>query len=77
MARNCQAIARQTGKPSIPAKVVYPLLHALEKDGCLRARPQEAAGRTRIYYTLTSKGVRRSRPHRRMDESGKGRWGWC
>jgi PadR family transcriptional regulator PadR len=43
--------------------VVYPLLHALEKDGALRAEPrpapQPAGGRTRIYYTLTSRGVRR------------------
>jgi len=40
-----QAIARQTGQAVNPGEgVVYPLLHALEKDGCLRARPQEAAG---------------------------------
>ena len=39
--------------------VVYPLLHALEKDGALKSRRAPAAGRTRVYYTLTSKGVRR------------------
>ena len=55
-----QAIGRQTGEAITPGEgVVYPLLHALEKDGALRAREQAAGGRTRIYYTLTSKGVRR------------------
>jgi PadR family transcriptional regulator PadR len=55
-----QGIARQTGNAVSPGEgVVYPLLHALEKDGALRAREQAAGGRTRIYYTLTAKGVRR------------------
>ena len=55
-----QAIARQTGEAITPGEgVVYPQLHALEKDGALRARPLPVGGRTRIYYTLTSKGVRR------------------
>ena len=39
--------------------VVYPLLHALEKDGALKSRKVPAGPRTRVYYTLTSKGVRR------------------
>ena len=39
--------------------VIYPLLHALEKDGALKSRRAPAAGRIRVYYTLTSKGVRR------------------
>ena len=51
---------RRPATRSRPAKEwFYPLLHALEKDGALRAREQPAGGRTRIYYTLTSKGVRR------------------
>ena len=55
-----QGIAQATGDAITPGEgVVYPLLHALEKDGALRAREQPAGGRTRIYYTLTSKGVRR------------------
>ncbi|HWY62011.1 MAG TPA: PadR family transcriptional regulator [Rhizomicrobium sp.] len=55
-----QAIARQTGEAVSPGEgVIYPLLHTLEKDGALRSRSQPADGRTRIYYTLTSKGVRR------------------
>jgi PadR family transcriptional regulator, regulatory protein PadR len=54
------AIAAATGQVVTPREgVVYPLLHALEKDGMLRAHPRPADGRTRIYYTLTSKGVRR------------------
>jgi PadR family transcriptional regulator, regulatory protein PadR len=55
-----RAIGRQTGNVLTPGEgVVYPLLHALEKDGSLRARGQQVGGRSRIYYTLTSKGVRR------------------
>jgi PadR family transcriptional regulator PadR len=39
--------------------VVYPLLHALEKDGALKSQRRPAGGRTRVYYTLTARGVRR------------------
>ena len=39
--------------------VIYPLLHALEKDGALKSRRVPAGPRTRVYYTLTSRGVRR------------------
>jgi PadR family transcriptional regulator PadR len=54
-----QAIARQTGNAIAPGEgVIYPLLHALEKDGALKAQARPAGGRTRIYYTLTAKGVR-------------------
>ena len=55
-----QAIGRETGQTIIPGEgVIYPLLHALEKDGALKAQGRPAGGRTRIYYSLTSKGVRR------------------
>lgn len=55
-----QAIARATGQAVTPGEgVIYPLLHSLEKDGALKATPRPAGGRTRIYYTLTAKGVRR------------------
>jgi PadR family transcriptional regulator PadR len=54
------AIAQATQGAVTPGEgVVYPLLHALEKDGALRAHPRTAGVRTRIYYTLTSRGVRR------------------
>ncbi len=39
--------------------VVYPVLHALEKDGALKSQRREVGGRSRVYYSLTSKGVRR------------------
>lgn len=38
---------------------LYPVLHALEKDGALRAYEKEApSGRTRRYYAITAKGRR-------------------
>ncbi len=55
-----QAIRATTREAiSLGEGVIYPLLHALEKDGALKSRRAPAAGRTRVYYTLTSKGVRR------------------
>ncbi len=54
------AIAAATGQVVVPKEgVIYPLLHALEKDGQVRAQSRPVNGRIRIYYTLTSKGVRR------------------
>jgi PadR family transcriptional regulator PadR len=54
------AVAAATGQVVAPKEgVIYPLLHDLEKDGLLRAQRRPAGGRTRVYYTLTSKGVRR------------------
>ena len=47
------------GVVSLKEGVVYPLLHALEADGLLKTQRRPAGGRTRVYYTLTSKGVRR------------------
>ena len=39
---------------------LYPLLHALEKAGDVRACPRKApSGRERRYYSLTEKGRRR------------------
>jgi PadR family transcriptional regulator PadR len=39
--------------------VVYPVLHGLEKDGALKSRRREVGGRSRVYYSVTSRGVRR------------------
>jgi len=39
--------------------VVYPILHALEEQGCLRARRKPVNGRTRVYYALTASGKKR------------------
>jgi PadR family transcriptional regulator PadR len=39
--------------------VVYPVLHGLERDGALRSRRKTVSGRSRIYYSLTTAGLRR------------------
>src|SRR5580704_9178452 len=39
--------------------VIYPVLHALERDGALKARRKAVNGRTRVYYTVTRKGETR------------------
>ena len=39
--------------------VVYPVLHALEHDGALKARRKTVNGRSRVYYRLTAGGERR------------------
>jgi PadR family transcriptional regulator PadR len=55
-----QAVRAQSREAlTLKEGVIYPLLHGLEKDGVLRARRDRVGGRTRVYYTLTSKGVRR------------------
>jgi PadR family transcriptional regulator, regulatory protein PadR len=54
------AIGEATGQVvSLKEGVVYPLLHGLEQDGVLKTQRRPANGRTRVYYALTSKGVRR------------------
>ena len=54
------AISETTGQVvSLKEGVVYPLLHALEQDGVLKTQRRPANGRMRVYYALTSKGVRR------------------
>jgi PadR family transcriptional regulator PadR len=39
--------------------VVYPALHALERDGALKSRRKTVNGRSRIYYSVTAAGSRR------------------
>jgi len=39
--------------------VIYPVLHALERSGALRARRKAVNGRTRVYYAVTPTGERR------------------
>lgn len=39
--------------------VVYPVLHALERDGAVRSRRRMVNGRGRIYYSVTRVGSRR------------------
>jgi PadR family transcriptional regulator PadR len=35
---------------------VYPVLHALEREGALKSRRKPVNGRTRVYYTVTRTG---------------------
>ncbi len=37
---------------------LYPLLHSLEKEGCLVCENRTVNGKVRKYYTSTSRGVR-------------------
>ncbi len=39
--------------------VIYPALHALEKNGALRSTRKPVNGRTRVYYSVTPQGQRR------------------
>ena len=55
-----QAIAARTRRLLTPGEgVVYPLLHALEKDGALKSRRKTVGGRSRIYYSLNARGVKK------------------
>lgn len=36
--------------------VIYPALHALERNGSLNSRRKDVGGRTRVYYSLTARG---------------------
>jgi PadR family transcriptional regulator, regulatory protein PadR len=44
---------------SLGEGVVYPALHALERDGALKSRRKTVNGRTRVYYAVTRKGETR------------------
>lgn len=55
-----QAISSRSGAVISPGEgVVYPVLHALERDGALRSRRKTVNGRSRIYYSVTAGGARR------------------
>jgi|SRR5665213_2589955 PadR family transcriptional regulator, regulatory protein PadR len=52
-----QAIRAKTNQAiSLGEGVVYPALHALEREGMLKSRRKLVNGRTRVYYALTRKG---------------------
>ncbi len=52
-----QAIRARTNQAiRVGEGVVYPALHALERDGMLKSRRKRVNGRTRVYYALTAKG---------------------
>jgi len=52
-----KAIREATGESIAPGEgVVYPLLHSLERRGCLATRRIKHDGRDRVYYRITAKG---------------------
>ena len=54
-----QAIRARTGDAiSLGEGVVYPTLHALEREGALKSRRKLVNGRTRVYYAVTAKGAK-------------------
>jgi PadR family transcriptional regulator PadR len=55
-----QAIEAATGSAIKTGEgVVYPILHALQAGGCLKASRKPINGRTRIYYSSTAAGKKR------------------
>ena len=55
-----QAIRNETGGAiSLGEGVIYPVLHALERQNALKSRRKTIKGRTRVYYTVTQKGSKR------------------
>ena len=55
-----QAIETATGEViKVGEGVVYPILHALEAQGCLKSNRRPVNGRTRVYYTATPAGKKR------------------
>ena len=52
-----RAIRDQTGEAiSLGEGAIYPVLHTLERRGCLSSKRVEKNGRSRVYYRLTRKG---------------------
>jgi PadR family transcriptional regulator PadR len=51
--------ARTADAISLGEGVVYPVLHALEREGALKSRRKAVNGRTRVYYTVTRTGETR------------------
>src|SRR5215469_3220316 len=55
-----QAIRATTNDAiSLGEGVVYPALHALEREGALKSRRKLVNGRTRVYYAVSPKGKKR------------------
>jgi PadR family transcriptional regulator, regulatory protein PadR len=47
------------GRVDLKAGTLYPILHKLERTGCIRSWWDESAGRDRKWYALTDKGQSR------------------
>ncbi|MGH8218962.1 MAG: PadR family transcriptional regulator [Steroidobacteraceae bacterium] len=57
-----QAVRAETADVvSLGEGIVYTVLHALERDGALKARRKTVDGRSRIYYAVTASGLKRYR----------------
>ena len=55
-----QAIRTETAEVvSLGEGVVYTVLYGLEHDGALKSRRKMVEGRSRIYYGVTARGLRR------------------
>ncbi len=55
-----QAIRLHTAEAiALGEGVVYPVLHALEREGALQSRRLNVGGRKRIYYSITRAGESR------------------
>ena len=55
-----QAVQERTGSAiTLGEGVIYPVLHALERDGALVARRKTVNGRSRVYYRATEIGAQR------------------
>lgn len=55
-----EEIRKRSGEViSIGEGVVYPVLHALERNGALVSRRATVNGRSRVYYALTPQGSAR------------------
>jgi PadR family transcriptional regulator PadR len=55
-----QAVEAATGRAILLGEgIVYSTLHALEAQGCLKARRKAVEGRTRVYYAATAAGRKR------------------
>lgn len=50
---------RSDGRIDLKAGTLYPILHKLERNACLRCRWDDSTGRDRKWYVLTEKGKRR------------------
>jgi len=55
-----RSVREVTGEAiSLGEGVIYPALHALERNGSLKSRRKAVGGRTRVYYSVTSRGQAR------------------
>jgi len=65
-----EAERRSAGTFRLKEGTIYPALHQMERTGLLQATWRESPeGRSRKYYTLTSKGRRQAQSKRRQWES--------